>query len=153
MSQGTVVNYRNISITQSPPSPAILPSVDPGDLQGEWVMVSEELDGQEDKVTQERRITIKGQDFMMGRTRNGQYGEYKGTILIDRAARSFDFEGSGPRGAHQEFKGIFEVEGDILRMCYLYSFGYGARRPTGLRSSRLPGTTMISLVLKRARGK
>ncbi len=125
---------------------------DSGLLQGEWVMVDEETNGVPDKITRERRIMITGDDFVMSRTRNGQHGVYVGKISIDQAARTFDFEGKGPQGGHRVFKGIYDLDGDTLRMCYTYIEGRAFERPTRLRSYQLPNTTMVSLVLKRLSG-
>ena len=53
------------------------------------------------------------------------------------------------KGADQEFKGIYEIEGDTLRLCYVYSSGNNAQRPSSLRSYQVPDTTMVSLVMRR----
>ncbi len=113
-------------------------------------MVTEESNGVADPITQERRITISGDNFVMSRIREGKNGVYVGNIKIDQAARTFDFHGKGPLGGHQWFKGIYELDGDTLRMCYVYNASETSERPRSLRSYQAPNTLMISLSLKRS---
>ena len=119
-------------------------------LQGEWVTVDEEINGATDSDTQERRITITGDDCVISGTRDGRHGTYVGKIKLDETARTFDFNGKGPFGTAPVFKGIYDLDGDTLRMCYAYIEGKAFERPTRLRSYRLPDTLMISLVLRRS---
>ena len=69
----------------------------PNDLQGDWVMTLEELNGQRDTITVKRQVSISGGDFVMSRTRNGTNGVYTGKIQVDSRNRWFDFSGNGPK--------------------------------------------------------
>jgi uncharacterized protein (TIGR03067 family) len=121
-----------------------------GSLQGEWLMVSEEANGVTVSITQERRIIITGDDFVMSGTPDGRHPTYVGKIKINEATRTFDFDGKGPFGTTQVFKGIYELDGDTLRMCYAYIDEKAFERPTRIRSYQVPNTTMVSLTLRRS---
>jgi uncharacterized protein (TIGR03067 family) len=129
---------------------SVPPAVGSDVLQGEWVMVNEEINGVTDFVTQEHRIIITGDDCVMSGTPDGRHPTYVGKIKIKETAREFDFDGKGPFGTTQVFKGIYELDGDKLRICYIYIEGESLERPTRLRSYQLPNTTMVSLLLKRS---
>jgi uncharacterized protein (TIGR03067 family) len=65
----------------------------------------------------------------MERVHNDKIGTYKGNFDIDPAKKSFDWVGKGPRGNAVEWIGIYDIEGDSLKICYRYNNDGNAKRP------------------------
>jgi uncharacterized protein (TIGR03067 family) len=122
-------------------------------LQGNWLTIAEETNGKTfDKAevkTRNHRIAIKGHSFTMQRVTFGNFGVYEGKFDIDVGTHAFDFVGKGPNGKLVEFKGIYAVEGDTLKLCYKYVNEKGVTRPTSFKTQREPGVVAVMLVLKR----
>ena len=122
-------------------------------IQGEWVTVEEELKGKPAakaavKATN-RRITIRGNSFTMSRVVSGRLGTYTGKFEIDAPSGSFDFVGKNPVGAYMEFRGIYEVKGDRLRLCYRYARDEKVERPTEFKTDDRSGVEFVLLTLRR----
>ncbi len=113
-------------------------------LQGVWLMVSLEMEGQK-YPTGGSQIVIRGDRFVslnMG-------AEYEGTVSIDetQSPRTFDllFD-KGPEAGKRSL-GIYELDGDTWRICLGLT---GKSRPAGFTTSK--GTGHALEVLQREKG-
>ncbi len=122
-------------------------------IQGVWQSVAgEEIgrvldDGEAQR--QHRRVTIKGNSFVMERTYAGAFGTYNGTFTLDASDSHFDWTGTRPGGAPITLVGIYELNGDTLRLCYRYQERGRARRPTAFQSDADRPNISVSFVFKR----
>jgi uncharacterized protein (TIGR03067 family) len=86
---------------------------------------------------QDRRVWIDGPAFAMERTKDNQRGSYQGTFRFDAATKAFDWSGVGPNGAPVEWVGIYELTGDVLKLCYRQKRGTDSpERPTAFVSDQ-----------------
>jgi len=105
-------------------------------LQGQWKCIATEEIGKvldEATVTsQNRRIDIKGNNLRMTRLKDGSRATYVGKFEVDSSNQSFDFVGKVQDGDGKliEWVGIFDLEGDTLRLCYRYKNNDQLVRPT-----------------------
>lgn len=102
-------------------------------LQGEWKCIAMEEIGKtlDKKVVkeQDRRVTIKGHSYTMKRTEKGARHALIGKFEIDASTGYFDFIGKEQDGRAQEFVGIYELDGDTLKLCYRYKRDEDCIRP------------------------
>jgi uncharacterized protein (TIGR03067 family) len=124
-------------------------------LQGRWVSVSETLGGKpltpEQIRDMNKRLEVKRDQLVIRRTGlGGRFGVYEGTIRLDPTAspKSFDWDGKTPDGAPESWRGIYQLEGDLLRLGYVGASS-GEPRPAELRSDQ--GTSRRLVVFKRER--
>jgi len=124
----------------------------PAAIDGVWNSISEEVNGKpwDQQVVKDgkRRVTLRGDSFTMSREYQGKPGTYAGTYQLFPDGKSFDFSGTGPGGNHVDFRGIYELSGDTLRLCYKYTAN-SAIRPTSCKTEP-GGPIAVLLVLKRA---
>lgn len=129
------------------------PPIDQFALRGEWSSVGEEVDGKawdEPMVkSTNRRVTIRDNALTMTRTISGNFGTYRGEFQVNESSHTFDFTGKGPNGADVAFRGIYDLDGDTLRLCYKYVKGPQTARPTQFRTDNRAGTSFVLLVLRR----
>jgi uncharacterized protein (TIGR03067 family) len=122
-------------------------------LQGEWQVISEEVNGEvypKGRVTEiNRRIRIKDNALSMSRTMQ-KFGVYDGHFEIDAGSKNFDWSGKAPGGNPTQFIGIFDLDGDRLKLCYKYVKD-GTTRPTAFKTQAQTGSPFVNLVLKRVR--
>lgn len=123
-------------------------------LQGKWVTTREEINGEvfsTDKVKQtNRRIEFRENSLRMTRRINGAPGEYSGRFQIDPQSGTFDWSGTGPKGLDVQWTGIYEVNGEVLKLAYRYVKGETARPKSFKTISPGPAEgAFIYLVLKR----
>jgi uncharacterized protein (TIGR03067 family) len=122
-------------------------------LQGEWLTIAEETNGnsasKNDVKQINRRIVIKGKSLTMTRVMGGNSGTYSGTFEIDAPSKKFDWKGKGPRGSQVELRGIIEIDGNRLKICYKYVKDDNTTRPTAFKTDKDAGTNFIFLTLKR----
>jgi uncharacterized protein (TIGR03067 family) len=121
-------------------------------LQGSWVGVVEEFGGKQMNKGQikdrNRRLTVKGNKFTMKRVQNDKVGTYEGRFELDPKASpaAFDLSGKNPAGRAVEFLGIYELNGDEFRLCYVEA-GQEAKRPDAFETA--PGNGRVYLLFKR----
>ena len=119
-------------------------------LQGEWRCISMEESGvkaSRTKIKEEnRRVVIKGNSFSMTRVKNGMYGAHNGKFEIDSNKGYFDFIGK-----NEEWTGIYELEGDTLKLCYRTKNNGACIRPTEFKTDN--ARTNISLLYTYKREK
>jgi uncharacterized protein (TIGR03067 family) len=120
------------------------------ELQGEWLAVEGEVgaDGKVDRGQirrENRRITVKGNSWTAERVIGGKIGSYKGRFEVNPKTKAFDWIGKGPGGNAVEWIGIYEVNGDTLKVCYRYNNDGEANRPTEFTSSdsKAPNITVF----------
>jgi uncharacterized protein (TIGR03067 family) len=125
-------------------------------IQGEWKCVAGEENGtSQDKSIvkkQNRRVTVKGNSLTLARTGFGdKYGAYIGKFEIDASNGQFDWIGKGPGGNLIEWIGIYELDGDELKLCYIYQKDDEAKRPTEFKSlpPSKPGMAHVFFTFKR----
>lgn len=102
-------------------------------LQGEWKCIAMDEVGKtlDKKVVkeQDRRVTIKGHSYTMKRTEKGNRHALVGKFEIDASTGYFDFIGKEQDGGAREFVGIYELDGDTLKLCYRYKMNDDCTRP------------------------
>lgn len=88
-------------------------------LQGEWLCIALNESGnkiEENALkSQNRRVTIDGDNFTLMRTRDGNRTGHIGKIKIG-PNDTFDFVGKGPVGGSNEWPGLYEIKGDTLKL-------------------------------------
>jgi uncharacterized protein (TIGR03067 family) len=110
-------------------------------LQGEWEAVEAEFEGEPlDRLAVRqlnRLIRIKGNTFHEERLVNGKTVGVDGKFEINPKTKAFDFTGriTGTKNAF-EYVGIYEVDGDTLRLCCRANEDGMAKRPTQFTSDR-----------------
>jgi uncharacterized protein (TIGR03067 family) len=110
-------------------------------LQGTWTLVALEKDGKEvppDKLKEANiKVTIKGTSFSFmvgGKTIEGSF-----TIDPAKSPKHLDAKGPNAQGAEEKTIGIYKLEGDTLRICFVPE---GKQRPTEFKSQADTGTTL-----------
>jgi uncharacterized protein (TIGR03067 family) len=107
-------------------------------LQGEWIMVSRESDGQPwpDEEVQKYQRTIKGYRYTL--TKNG-ITVARGLLIPDgkRSPAALDVIQSIGENRGRVRLGIYELEGDFQQVCLGAADG---KRPTEFSSSAEPGS-------------
>jgi uncharacterized protein (TIGR03067 family) len=120
--------------------------------EGVWKSISEEVNGKawDSQVVRDgkRHVTFQDNSFTMFREYLGKPGTYSGKYQLLPDGKSFDFSGTGPGGNHVDFRGIYEVSGDTLRLSYKYTAD-SAIRPAAFKTEP-GGPISVLLVLKRA---
>ena len=104
---------------------------DAKDVQGTWLPAAAELAGEPMTEAVLKSISLK--------LHNGNYEVFvgdnpdRGTYTIDSASEPKSITITGTEGPNQgkTFPAIYELKGDILRVCYDLS---GAKRPTEFKS-------------------
>ena len=124
-------------------------------LQGEWKVIAGIENGKKQErntiKTENRRFTIKGNSLSMSRVIEQKLGTYVGKFEIDASTGHFDWVGKRPGGQHVEWIGIYELEGDILKLCFIYQRDDKAKRPKEFKSLPpiQPGMAHLFYTLKR----
>lgn len=122
-------------------------------IQGEWRCIAmEEIGKTLDKKKvkgQDRRVTIKGNAWTMSRTQDGKRGTYTGKFEIDDSNGHFDWIGKGPGGELVEWVGIYELNGDTLKVCYRYKKNDEVVRPKKFKTDEEKPNFSVFYILKR----
>lgn len=107
------------------------------ELQGEWLMVSGEENGQQferaDVKRQNRRLLIKGKTLTMERLK-GNVAKWTGRFTIDPETKAFDWVGTNSQDAETKWIGIYSVDGDTLKLCFRFNIDGQAKRPSSFSS-------------------
>lgn len=151
-----IVLVRNFDPDAIEPAPvsAVKPArPDWESLLGDWVAISEETGGKrlapEEIKTRNRRLSVKGDRMVMKRLDfGGKYGVYDGTFRLDPSSepKIFSWSGKDPQGATVEFHGIYQLEGDQFRVCWVRATP-DTKRPD--RFEAPTGSRNVLLVFKR----
>ena len=108
------------------------------ELQGVWVATAVDRHGKmmtkKDLQDQARRIIIEGNTFRQEETRDGKVMAMTGTFTVDPSTGAFDFEGKGSNGNPFKLIGLYEVKGDLLRICFRGNADGKAERPTEFKA-------------------
>ena len=108
-------------------------------LQGEWEAVEAEFNGERVERVAVRKlnrlIRIKGNSFHEERLLNGKTVGVDGRFEINPKTKAFDFVGkvTGSKDA-LEYVGIYEFEGDKLKLCCRANTDGNATRPKQFKS-------------------
>ncbi len=144
-------------------------------LQGEWVATSHEAGGkvetEDDVIKRDHHFIFINNDLIhtsIRRQSTGGRATLRGRYVLDAATGHIDLVGARhftpehEQGVPAELRGIFELRGDQLRLCYKFGFetGPGMARPTNFDTvpipTRSPEASPIafhSFILKRVPGK
>jgi uncharacterized protein (TIGR03067 family) len=110
-------------------------------MQGDWAAVSMVVNGQvlPDDDAQALFRTVKGNDYTVFRF---SAARGKGTFTIDatKKPRTIDFQPMSPKDKLPPMLGIYEFDGDKLKMCYASP---GKDRPTTFDAKEGSGHTCI----------
>jgi uncharacterized protein (TIGR03067 family) len=93
-------------------------------LQGDWICIAQELAGKDmsasDVKLMNRRLTVKGTKLVMSRVMKEAFGKYEGRFDVNPTVTpcELDLTGKNPSGAYIEKIGIYELNGDTLRLCW-----------------------------------
>jgi uncharacterized protein (TIGR03067 family) len=108
-------------------------------MQGQWTMVSGERDGQAipDEFVQSLKRTIKGDRFSVKREDETLTA---GTFKLDasKTPKTIDLKVDEGQAAGQSMHGIYEFQGDTMKICYA---GPGKPRPTEFSAKEGSGQT------------
>ncbi len=121
-------------------------------LQGRWVSISEEINGNsltpEQLQKMNKHLVVSGDRFVIDRVGfDGKAGKYSGTFRLHGVSpRLFDWTGKGPGGNDQKWVGVYELTEDTFRVCYVTA-APEVTRPLVLKST--PESKSISIVFKR----
>lgn len=116
-------------------------------MQGTWqVVASESGIGKAPKEALEQanlRLTIKGNKFVY---KSGDKTLLEGTIEINPAKKpkTLDAKGTDPQGKEVATTGIYELDGDTMRVCFVIK---GEKRPEVFASK--PGSKVAIIEYKR----
>ena len=97
-------------------------------MQGEWTMASGERNGEAipDEIVQSLKRTIKGNEYTVKREDEVLNG---GTFTVDatKSPKTIDLKITEGQAAGQSLHGIYELDGDMMKICYANP---GKPRPT-----------------------
>jgi uncharacterized protein (TIGR03067 family) len=118
-------------------------------FQGEWVPVSMEINGQAmiEAELKGMKLTVKGNKatFQVG-------GEtFEGTFTLDptKKPKQIDGKAKGTQGKDVKTVGIYEFDGDKLKICDTWAAG---KRPTKFSTKGgTPKNTIVLVVYKRVK--
>jgi uncharacterized protein (TIGR03067 family) len=93
-------------------------------MEGEWTLVSMERDGEQppEEFIKSLRRVVKGDEYTVtGRGQDGNPATLsKGKFKLDasKKPKTIDFTPSGGVAAGETLLGIYELQGDTLKVCY-----------------------------------
>ncbi len=112
----TVLLFLTTTLTAVDPAAAEANKKELEKLQGSWLLQSKQEEGQDEKLRDQDRVslTIAGTRITIKEEK-----EYKGTIAIDAGKKPAAIDliptEEGEKG---KLLGIYQVEGDTLKLCY-----------------------------------
>src|SRR5262249_26088186 len=122
-------------------------------LEGDWTAIAGEQAGKaltQAEIDKENRIVkFKGDVLVMERTAGGKLGTYSGLFTLDAASSHCDWTGTAPDGAPATFLGIYELQGDVLKLCLCQQQAGRAARPTEFRTDSSQPNRSVFFTFKR----
>jgi uncharacterized protein (TIGR03067 family) len=112
-------------------------------IEGKWVIVSTIRDGKEDESMKDAIREHKGSKYLMS-TKNGK--SFEGAMKVDAKAKTIDITPSGGTYKDKTLLGIYEVEGETLKIAFAEP---GKERPKEFASK--PGSGVVLAVHKKAK--
>jgi uncharacterized protein (TIGR03067 family) len=118
-------------------------------MQGTWQVVASESAGmkapKENLEQAKLRLTLKGNKFVY---KSGDKTLLEGTFEIDptKKPKLLDAKGTSPMGKVTATTGIYELNGDTMRVCFVVQ---GEKRPTVFVSK--PGSKVTIIEYKRVK--
>ena len=113
-------------------------------LEGTWVVISVMADGKERDEGKDAQLVFKGKTV----THKTKDNEEKGTFTADPKKKTFDLTPSDGPKKGMTLKGIYQLKGDELKMCFQPQ---GKDRPKDFNAQKGSGNVLI--VLERAKDK
>lgn len=113
-------------------------------LQGAWVVIDAERDGQPLQRIKGNKLVIKGNQF----TIVTKCAELKGDLTLDpsKTPRTIDFQHQEGMLLDKSWKGIYKFEDDKLTLCYAEADS-GKDRPTEFATE--DGSSRLLIVVQR----
>lgn len=104
-------------------------------IQGNWRCVAGEENGkppQDESVVlrENRRVIVNGNSLTMERVG----ARWQGKFEIDASKGHFDWIGKGPQDKLIEWIGIYKLDGDQLKLCFVWQKDGKARRPAEFKT-------------------
>jgi uncharacterized protein (TIGR03067 family) len=86
-------------------------------LQGKWLILSVERDGKSVDTWTDGTRVMEGDNYTMT-TKKGD--TFKGTFALDpsKTPKAIDFKPSGGQYKDKTLRGIYEIDGDMLKVCF-----------------------------------
>ena len=108
-------------------------------FSGTWRGIAAEEVGrvltQESVDDEKRNLTcVKHRMRMEKPSKNGPATGWYGLFVVDATTHSFDFVGKDPNGNYVEWAGIYEIDGDLLKLCFRWVRDDKATRPTAFKT-------------------
>lgn len=132
-----------------PPKPAAPPANDLDAIVGTWKVAGFEVDGRPVQLPpgQAEGWMTFTRDGVVRSTGMGKGGKRESKFTLDPAAspKAMDIRGGNPPGPDKATLGVYELDGDTLRLCFGPADG---ARPTALKG---PGVLTSVCVLKRVK--
>ncbi|HYT87242.1 MAG TPA: TIGR03067 domain-containing protein [Gemmataceae bacterium] len=138
---GGIVLLAGLLLTSAPGDDAVKKEL--ARLQGKWQTVSVEIDGRRlEKDFSEDRLIMKANTFLLRAGMDSMQGVF--TIDPTRTPKTIDEEVTA--GAHKGTKvaGIYELDGDTLKVCYAHG---KKERPKEFKTA--PGSGLALVIYKR----
>ena len=107
-------------------------------LQGKWTIVSVDRDGKEVNMWKDGLRLFEGDKYTLT-TKGGE--SFKGTFALDPAKvpKAIDFMPGGGQYKGKTLRGIYEIDGDMLKICFAEP---DKERPTEFSSKANSGWTL-----------
>jgi uncharacterized protein (TIGR03067 family) len=109
-------------------------------LQGKWTIVSVDRDGKAVDMWKDGVRLIEGDNYTLT-TKGGD--SFKGTFALDPAKvpKAIDFSPAGGQYKGKTLRGIYEIDGDMLKICFAEP---DKERPTEFSSKAGSGWTLAT---------
>ncbi len=107
-------------------------------LQGKWTILSVERDGKAVEMWTDGTRVMEGDTYTLT-TKKGD--SFKGTFALDpsKTPKGIDFKPGGGQYKDKTLRGIYEIDGDMLKVCFAEP---DKPRPTEFASKADSGLTL-----------
>jgi uncharacterized protein (TIGR03067 family) len=113
-------------------------------LEGTWVVVSTMVNGKERRGAKDAKMVFKGKDVAIKTSKTNVHH----TFTIDPENMTIDVVRAGVKSKGWSLKGIYQLKGDELKLCFSQP---GKDRPKDFTAGKGSGNSLS--VLKRVRDK